>query len=60
VEEITDVANPVPKVAVIFNDVSLLDAFAARLALALLPTGMRISNVQAIKGQLASGEDIAA
>src|SRR5206468_12290460 len=48
VEEITDAANAKPKFALIFNDLSLVDAFTARLSLALIPTTLRISNVSAI------------
>ena len=59
-EEITDAANPTPKVAVIFNDLNLVDAFTARLTLALLPTGIRISTVRAIKSKEAPGEDVTA
>ena len=58
-EEITDASNPAPKFAVIFNELSLVDAFTARLMLALGPSGIRISSVRAIK-ETSSAEDIPA
>lgn len=59
-EEITDQANAKPQIAVIFNEVTLVDAFTARLTLALGPTGIRISSVRAIKAKESSDEDVAA
>jgi hypothetical protein len=59
-DEITDGANPTPKFAVIFSDLALVDAFTARLTLALMPTGIRIGSVRAIKTKESSNEDIAA
>jgi len=59
-EEITFSADPMPKFALIFNDLGLVDSFTARLTLALLPTGIKLSSVRAIKRKEASGEDVAA
>ena len=59
-EEITDETNPKPKMAIIFDDVGLIDAFTARLTLALLPTKMRVNSVKAINQKASSEEDISA
>jgi hypothetical protein len=59
-EQITDASNPAPKFAVIFNELTLVDAFTARLMLALGPTGIRISSVRAIKEASSADEDVAA
>lgn len=48
-EEITDSTNAQPKIAVIFSDLRQMDAFTARLTLALWPSGIRIADLRAIK-----------
>src|SRR5690242_5188817 len=59
-EEITDDTNPKPRIALIFGDMGLVDAFTARLTLALMPTKMRISSVRAINKKASSEEDVPA
>ncbi|HZP65846.1 MAG TPA: hypothetical protein VFB32_06015 [Rudaea sp.] len=58
-EELTDDANTKPKIAVIFDDVDLLDAFTARLTLALRTSNMRVESVRAISNKESSEEDVA-
>lgn len=55
-EELTDRSSPRPKFAVIFSDLGLVDLFTARLTLALQPSGLRITNVRAIKDTPARDE----
>lgn len=55
-EELTDRSNPHPKFAVIFSDLGLMDLFSARLTLALLPSGLRITSVRGIKDGAATQE----
>lgn len=60
VEEITAIDNDEPKFAVIFNELSLIDAFTARLTLAVTPAGLRINNVKAINDRNPLQQDAAA
>jgi len=48
-EEVTDRGNLQPKIAVIFSDLRQMDAFTARLTLALWPSGLRIRELRAIQ-----------